>query len=91
LLYARNLYAFLESMVDKTTKTVAVNPDDELVKATLLTHGGAVVHANFAPAAPVAAPVSTTETVSTEPGLDAVPEEGAVSKAALTDSPEGAA
>jgi NAD(P) transhydrogenase subunit alpha len=91
LLYARNLYAFLETMVDKTTKTVAVNPDDELVKATLLTHGGAVVHANFAPAAPVAAPVSTTETVSTEPGLDAVPEEGAVSEAALTDRPEGAA
>ena len=55
LLYARNLYAFLETMVDKDAKAVVVNPDDELVKATLLTHGGQVVHANFAGAGPVAA------------------------------------
>ena len=71
LLYARNLYAFLETMVDKTTKTVAVNRDDELVKATLLTHGGTVVHANFAPAAaPVAASAAAADAASTEPGLD---------------------
>ena len=76
LLYARNLYAFLESMVDKATGNVVVNLDDELVKATLLTHGGAVVHANFASAAPVATPEMTPEAVSTEPGLDAAPEEG---------------
>ncbi len=50
LLYAKNLFAFLETMIDKETKTVAVNPDDELVKATLLTHGGKVVHASFAKA-----------------------------------------
>ena len=56
LLYAKNLYAFLETMVDKETKTVVVNPDEELVKATLLTHGGAVVHPNFAKAAPAAVP-----------------------------------
>ena len=49
LLYAKNLYAFLETMVDKETGTVSVNPDDELVKATLLTHGGKVVHPAFAP------------------------------------------
>ncbi len=46
-LYARNLYAFLETLVDKSTKAVAVNWDDELVKATNLTRGGAVVHPNF--------------------------------------------
>lgn len=50
LLYAKNLYAFLETMVDKETSAVVVRPDDELVKATLLTHGGVVVHPNFAKA-----------------------------------------
>ena len=50
-LYARNLYAFVETLIDKTAKAVAVNWDDELVKATLLTRDGAVVHPNFAPKA----------------------------------------
>jgi NAD(P) transhydrogenase subunit alpha len=48
LLYAKNLYAFLETMINKETKTISVDPEEELVKATLLTHGGKVVHANFA-------------------------------------------
>jgi NAD(P) transhydrogenase subunit alpha len=91
LLYARNLYAFLETMVDKTTKTVAVNRDDELVKATLLTHGGAVVHANFAPAvAPVVAPAAAAETISTEPGLDVAPD-GDAAVDAEPAKPEGVA
>jgi NAD(P) transhydrogenase subunit alpha len=48
-LYARNLYAFLEILVDKKTKALAVNFDDAIVKATVLTHDGAVVHPNFLP------------------------------------------
>ncbi|HLH89237.1 MAG TPA: Re/Si-specific NAD(P)(+) transhydrogenase subunit alpha [Xanthobacteraceae bacterium] len=48
-LYARNLFAFLDTMVDKKTKALAVNWDDELVKATMLTRDGAVVHPNFKP------------------------------------------
>ncbi|MDQ2633705.1 MAG: Re/Si-specific NAD(P)(+) transhydrogenase subunit alpha [Pseudomonadota bacterium] len=51
LLYAKNLYAFVETMVDKDSKTLAVNRDDELVKATMLTDGGRVVHPAFAAAA----------------------------------------
>ncbi|WP_376702217.1 Re/Si-specific NAD(P)(+) transhydrogenase subunit alpha [Mesorhizobium sp. ISC25] len=47
LLYARNLYAFLETLVDKATKTLAINRDDELVKATMLTDAGKVVHPAF--------------------------------------------
>ncbi|MBP1859142.1 Re/Si-specific NAD(P)(+) transhydrogenase subunit alpha [Rhizobium herbae] len=47
-LYAKNLVTFLETMIDKETKTLALNIEDELVKATILTHGGAVVHPNFA-------------------------------------------
>ncbi|HXZ16999.1 MAG TPA: Re/Si-specific NAD(P)(+) transhydrogenase subunit alpha, partial [Roseiarcus sp.] len=43
-LYARNLYAFVETLIDKTNKALAVNWDDELVRATCLTRGGAIVH-----------------------------------------------
>jgi NAD(P) transhydrogenase subunit alpha len=50
-LYAKNLFAFVETMIDKKEKTLAPNWDDELVKATLLTKGGAVVHPNFQPKA----------------------------------------
>jgi NAD(P) transhydrogenase subunit alpha len=46
-LYARNLYAFVETLIDKQSKTLAVNWDDELVKATNLTRDGAVVHPSF--------------------------------------------
>ncbi|MDI7860470.1 Re/Si-specific NAD(P)(+) transhydrogenase subunit alpha [Rhizobiaceae bacterium n13] len=52
-LYAKNLVTFLETMVDKQSKTVAINHEDELVKATMLTHGGEVVHPNFGGAAVV--------------------------------------
>lgn len=48
-LYARNLLAFVETLVDKDKKTLAINWDDELVKATALTRGGAIVHPNFVP------------------------------------------
>lgn len=47
LLYAKNLYTFLDTMVDREAKQIALNRDDELVKATMLTDGGAVVHPNF--------------------------------------------
>jgi NAD(P) transhydrogenase subunit alpha len=48
-LYAKNLYAFVETLIDKGAKSLAVKWDDELVKATLLTRDGAVVHPGFAP------------------------------------------
>ncbi|MGJ4897429.1 MULTISPECIES: Re/Si-specific NAD(P)(+) transhydrogenase subunit alpha [unclassified Bradyrhizobium] len=50
-LYARNLFSFIETMIDKKEKTLAVNWDDELVKATALTKDGAIVHPNFQPKA----------------------------------------
>jgi NAD(P) transhydrogenase subunit alpha len=34
-------------MIDKKRSSLAINWDDELVKATLLTKDGAVVHPNF--------------------------------------------
>jgi NAD(P) transhydrogenase subunit alpha len=50
-LYARNLFAFIETMIDKASKSLAVNWDDDLVKATALTRDGAIVHPNFQPKA----------------------------------------
>jgi NAD(P) transhydrogenase subunit alpha len=47
-LYARNLLAFIETMIDKKEKTLAVNWDDELIKGTLVAKGGQLVHPNFA-------------------------------------------
>src|SRR5262245_33187026 len=48
-LYAKNLFAFLEILVDKKEKALAVKWDDEIVKATALTRDGAVIHPSFAP------------------------------------------
>ncbi len=81
LLYARNLFAFVETLVDKTTKTLAINRDDDLVKATMLTDGGKVVHPAFAEVAekpdvePAAIPATTMV-------ADAAPKKAAPKKAA---------
>jgi H+-translocating NAD(P) transhydrogenase subunit alpha len=50
-LYARNLLSFIETLVDKVNKKIAVNWEDELVKATALTRDGAIIHPNFQPKA----------------------------------------
>ena len=55
-LYAKNLLAFVEStFIDKEAKSFRIPWDDELVKATLLTRDGKLVHPAFAPAADRAA------------------------------------
>ena len=46
-LYAKNVFAFLELLIDKKSKALAVNWDDEIIKATALTRNGAVVHPGF--------------------------------------------
>jgi len=43
-LYAKNLLAFLETMIDKKDKTLKVNWDDEIVKGTLVAKDGKIVH-----------------------------------------------
>jgi len=48
-LYAKNVFAFFELLIDKKSKALAVNWDDEIIKATALTRDGAVVHPNFRP------------------------------------------
>lgn len=50
-LYARNLLAFLTPMVDAKAEGGArlkINQEDEIIKASLVTHQGQTVHPNFA-------------------------------------------
>jgi NAD(P) transhydrogenase subunit alpha len=54
-LLARNIFAFAEPMIDQDSKAMAIDRDDEIIAATLLTHDGAVVHPDFAKAAKKAA------------------------------------
>ncbi|RWQ27875.1 Re/Si-specific NAD(P)(+) transhydrogenase subunit alpha [Mesorhizobium sp.] len=81
LLYARNLFAFVETLVDKTTKTLAINRDDELVKATMLTDGGQVVHPAFAgkPAVMIASAEPAKPAAAKNPAL---PKKAAASRKA---------
>ena len=44
-LYARNLQAFVEPLIDKEKKALAINWDDELVNGTLIARNGAIVNA----------------------------------------------
>lgn len=46
-LYAKNLVTFLDTLIDKEKKVVSIDPEDELVKSTVLTEGGKIVHPNF--------------------------------------------
>jgi proton-translocating NAD(P)+ transhydrogenase subunit alpha len=48
-LYAKNLYTFVETLIDKNEKKFAINWDDEIVKGTALTRDGAIIHPNFMP------------------------------------------
>lgn len=44
VLFAKNLFNFLATMIDKESKSLKINWDDELVKGTCVTHDGKVVH-----------------------------------------------
>ncbi|MBY6241749.1 Re/Si-specific NAD(P)(+) transhydrogenase subunit alpha [Methylosinus sp. Sm6] len=50
-LYAKNLLAFVETLISKETRSLAIDWEDELVKATALTRDGAVIDPRFAPKA----------------------------------------
>ncbi len=49
-LFAKNLLNFITPLVSKETKQLAIDWDDEIIKASILTKGGAVVHPAFASA-----------------------------------------
>ncbi len=43
-LYARNLFNFVDLLVDKENKTLAIDEEDELIKGAMITKDGAIVH-----------------------------------------------
>jgi len=49
-LYSRNLLTFLTTFWDKEAKAPKLPETDDIIKGTLLTRGGAVVHPQFQPA-----------------------------------------
>jgi NAD(P) transhydrogenase subunit alpha len=51
VLYARNLFNFVQLLVDPKTQELKIDTADDLIKGALLTSGGAVVHDAFKPAA----------------------------------------
>jgi len=50
-LFARNLLNFITPMVDKETKALKIDTGDEVVKGTLVTQNGQIVHPSLAPTA----------------------------------------
>ncbi len=63
-LYARNLFNFLELMIDKESGALAIDWDDEIIKGTCVTHNGEVVNpdlAKLSAAAPAPAPEAAAE------------------------------
>jgi NAD(P) transhydrogenase subunit alpha len=46
-LYARNVFNFLVPMIDKETKTLRIDMEDEIIRGGLLTHEGRIVHSSF--------------------------------------------
>jgi NAD(P) transhydrogenase subunit alpha len=60
-LYARNLLKFVELLVDPKTGRVVFDWNDEIIKATVLTHDGRIVHPAFAEAAEAATPAPATD------------------------------
>ena len=47
-LYAKNLLNFLEILIDGKEKKIAIDWNDEIVKATALTRDGKIIHPTFA-------------------------------------------
>lgn len=47
-LFARNLFNFVSLITDKTAQAIKIDWQDELIKGTLVTHDGAVVHPQLA-------------------------------------------
>jgi NAD(P) transhydrogenase subunit alpha len=46
-LFARNLLNFISPMIDKETKTIKFDMEDEIIQGTMLTHAGQIVHSAF--------------------------------------------
>jgi NAD(P) transhydrogenase subunit alpha len=45
--YAKNLLNFFTPMIDKETKSLKLDMEDEIIQGTLVTHGGEILHSSF--------------------------------------------
>ena len=88
-LYARNLLAFVTTLIDAQEKKLAINWDDELVKATVLTRDGLVVHPNFVGAAMVdeIKPVAKVKAAPKAPAAGVVAKDAPVKSGAVSAVP----
>jgi NAD(P) transhydrogenase subunit alpha len=79
-LYAKNLLAFLGLLIDKDTKGLKIDLNDEIIKGTLVTRDGAIVHpalealAAEAAAEPEAAPTKVKPAAKSKAKAKAAPE-----------------
>ena len=64
MLYAKNVYNLLALIIDKESKSIKLDMDDEILQGLTLTHGGKIVHPNFA-AKKAPAQKSTTKNAGT--------------------------
>lgn len=69
-LYARNIYNLLVLLWDKDAKKLTIDLDDDILKGSVLTHDGAIIHPNFknlssAAVAPKKAPAKKTPPTKT--------------------------
>ncbi len=98
-LYAKNLVSFLQPLIDPASHELAINWDDEIIKATLLTRDGALVHPNFqapadagvqtAPAAGVAAGTAEGEAGAQAPDPTGAPPKTKKARPAKDSNPAG--
>ena len=65
-LYSKNLLTFLTTFWDKDAGAPKLPADDAIVQGVMLTRGGAVVHANFAQAAPEPAAMGSAPSEPTQ-------------------------
>ncbi|ACK52162.1 NAD(P)(+) transhydrogenase (AB-specific) [Methylocella silvestris BL2] len=87
-LYARNLVNFLKPLIDKETHELAIDWDDEIIKATALTRDGALPHPNFQAPAPepqTEAPAESRPVAEAQPPASENAAEPAAETPALVD------
>jgi len=90
-LYARNLQAFIDPFIDKETKALAIDWDDELAKGTAIARDGAIVNAMVAERLgdkPAKSTRAATKTAAAEPAANGAAKAPA-KKAAAKRQPKG--
>jgi H+-translocating NAD(P) transhydrogenase subunit alpha len=65
-LYARNIYNFIELLVDKESKQLAVDWEDKIVADTCIIRDGKIVHPGLAPKAETPEPAAPAEPAQPE-------------------------